>query len=190
MSSEFNSKLAPCPQKKDGITRQCKGCLGGNICSIPCHAIALLHRSIWKNRLNSTFSFKQSKAKQLERQEIEQNLPTTDKTTFALSSNSILLLCLTPNKTAAYKSVILLKIHSIFPAYAVNMVTKTTSCIFMPPLPVSLGASLPQLLILGTKNIQCQAGKQARFSRIKQEQNLVNVQSNKVHSETSRNSLK
>ena len=38
-------------------------------------ALAVLPRSIWKKRLNSSFSFKWTKAKQLTRQDIEHILP-------------------------------------------------------------------------------------------------------------------
>ena len=52
-------------------------------------ALAVLSGSFWKKRSNSSYFSKSTEAKQLARQGIEQ----TDTTTFALSSNSILLLC-------------------------------------------------------------------------------------------------
>ena len=56
-------------------------------------ALAVLPWSIWKNRMNSTFSSKQTKAKELARQRIEQIMPPkTDVTTFAYASLFIFLL--------------------------------------------------------------------------------------------------
>ena len=55
-------------------------------------ALAVLHESIWKKRLNSSYSSKSTEAKQLARQEIEQRYATT----FAFTSLSILLLWLEP----------------------------------------------------------------------------------------------
>ena len=55
--------------------------------------LVVLPRSIWKKRINSTFSSKSTEAKQLARQGIESILPNkTDATTFAFASVSILLL--------------------------------------------------------------------------------------------------
>ena len=63
----------------------CRVCLGGTICSIPCHAswfasvylegTVEFSRSAWKKRFNSTVSFKSTETKQLARQGIEQILP-------------------------------------------------------------------------------------------------------------------
>ena len=64
------------PKKKDGDrTHRSKGkgrrvCLGKVCFSIPCHA-SYLPRSIWKNRMSSTFSSKSTEAKQLKLQGIE-----------------------------------------------------------------------------------------------------------------------
>ena len=56
-------------------------------------ALAVLPWSIWKNMMNSTFSSKQTKAKELARQRIEQIMPPkTDVTTFAYASLFIFLL--------------------------------------------------------------------------------------------------
>ena len=57
--------------------------------------LAVLPRSIWNNRMNSTVSSNPKEAKHLARQGTEQNLPPpqTEATTFAFASLSILLLC-------------------------------------------------------------------------------------------------
>ena len=56
-------------------------------------ALAVLPWSIWKKRLNSSFSFKSTEVKQLTRQGIEHILPPKQmRRPFALSSNSILRL--------------------------------------------------------------------------------------------------
>ena len=79
----------------DGIRRQGKGrcvCLGGRICSIPCRAgcFALVYL---KEKVEFILFFLIDRGKKLARQGIEHVFgPQTDATTFALSSNSILLL--------------------------------------------------------------------------------------------------
>ena len=57
-------------------------------------ARVVLPQSIWKKRLNSSYSSKSTKAKLIARQGIEiQSAPQKDATTFAFASISILLLC-------------------------------------------------------------------------------------------------
>ena len=66
-------------------------------------ALAALPRSVWKKRLNSSYSFKSTEAKQLVRQGIEQNLPPqTDATTFALASVSFVFLWAEPKRSVGH----------------------------------------------------------------------------------------